>query len=322
MRYLLKLLFLGLGVALLWLVVRELDLSEVAAQLRALGLGIVAVLAINTIAYTIDTLSWHVILDQVPLRIRAFWELWKIRMVGSSYNQVVPAAGIGGEPLKVILLKRSMGIGFRDSVASLILFQTNKLLSLVAVAFGGYGIALAVVGLPSSLNLVAPVGVGAFAAVVGAFFLFQRFRIASLIVTTFQRGWLSARLVKALRGIRDIEERAVRFYTIEYTRFAAAFFLTTVHVLFGVLEIYAATWLLGYPMDFWSCWVVVALVEVVKASTFFIPISLGAQEGAMVFVVGAITGNPTLGLSLAIVRRIREIFMVLWGFSIGWRVNI
>ncbi|MCZ6860834.1 MAG: lysylphosphatidylglycerol synthase transmembrane domain-containing protein [Alphaproteobacteria bacterium] len=319
MKFIPKLLLVCLGLVLLWLVVRDLDLSEVGAQLRTLGAGIVLVLAINTLAYSIDTVSWHVMLAKVPFRFSGFWELWKIRMIGSSYNQTVPVVGIGGEPLKVVLLKRSLGIGYRDSAASLIVFQTTKLLSLVAVAIGGYVVALALVGLPSSLSRVAPIGVGVFTAVVAAFFLFQRFRIASVIVKLFHRGWLRTRLVKALSGIREVEDLVVRFYTTEHARFATAFTLTTVHVMLGAFEVYTTAWLLGHPMDFWSSWVVVALVEVVKVGTFFIPISLGAQDGAMVLVVGAITGNPTLGLSLAVVRRIREFFMILWGFAIGWR---
>lgn len=321
MKFLPKLLLAGLGLVLLWLVVRELDLSEVAAQLHTLGAGIVLVLAINTLAYSIDTVSWHVLLANVPFRFSGYWELWKIRMIGSSYNQTLPVAGIGGEPLKVIMLKRSLGIGYRDGAASLIVFQTIKLLSLVAVAIGAYVVALALVGLPPSLSQAAPIGVGVFTAVVAAFFLFQRFRIASIVVRLFHRGWLRTRLVKALNGVREVEDRVVHFYTTEHSRFATAFILTTVHVMLGAFELYITAWLLGHPMDFWSSWVIVALVEVVKAGTFFIPISLGAQEGAMVLVVGAITGNPALGLSLAVVRRIRELFMILWGFAIGWRYS-
>jgi len=321
MKFLPKLLLLGLGVMLLWLVVREFDLSEVGAQLRTLGAGIVLVLAINTVAYSIDTVSWHAMLVKLPFRLSDFWELWKIRMIGSSYNQTVPVVGIGGEPLKVVLLKRLLGIGYGDGTASLIVFQTVKLLSLVAVALGGYVVALTLVGLPASLSRAVPMGLGVFAAVVSAFFLFQRFRMASLIVKLFHRGWLRARLEKALGGIRGVEDRIVRFYTLEHARFAAAFALTTVHVMLGAFEVFTTAWLLGHSMDIWSAWVVVALVEVVKVGTFFIPISLGAQEGAMVLVVGAITGNPTLGLSLAVVRRIREFFMILWGFAIGWRYS-
>lgn len=321
MKLLPKLALLGLGLTLLWLVVREFDLSEVAVQLRALGAGIVLVLAINTLAYSIDTVSWQVTLPQVPLRLSGYWELWKIRMIGSSYNQTVPVVGIGGEPLKVILLKRSLGIGYRDSAASLIVFQTIKLLSLAAVAGGGYVVALALIGLPSSLRQVAPIGVGVFAAVAITFFLFQRFRLASVIVKLCRIGWLRTRLVRALSGVSEVEDRIVRFYMMERARFATAFVLTTVHVILGAFEIYTTARLLGHPMSFWSAGVVVALVEVVKVGTFFIPISLGAQEGAMVLVVGAVTGNPTLGLSLAVVRRIRELFMIVWGFAIGWHYS-
>ena len=319
MKLLLKLLFIGLGLMLLWLVVREVDLSELGAHLGTLGAGIVLVFAVHMIAFGIDTVSWQVVLSKVPFRFSSLWELWKLRMVGSSYNQIVPVVGFGGEPLKVVLLKRVMGIGYREGTASVIAFETVNLLALAGFAAIAYAIAVAGDFLPEKFGGAISAGLGLFVSAMIGFFLFQRFRVASLLLGIVHRGWLRTRLEKALAGIRDVENWLVVFYTKERRRFAIAFALSIVHIVVGVLEIYVAAALLGHPIGFWSCWAIVGLIEVVKAGTFFIPIRLGAQEVAMVFVVGAFTGNPALGFSLAVVRRIRELFMILWGIAIGWR---
>ena len=65
-----------------------------------------------------------------------------------------------------------------------------------------------------------------------------------------------------------------------------------------------------------------SFVQIVKAATFFIPVSLGALVGAFMFIIGLITGNNTLGLSAALVRRFREIVWIAWGMMIGNQFSI
>jgi hypothetical protein len=35
-------------------------------------------------------------------------------------------------------------------------------------------------------------------------------------------------------------------------------------------------------------------------------------------VCAALTGSPTLGLAVALVRRVREIIWIVWGLGLGW----
>ena len=64
-------------------------------------------------------------------------------------------------------------------------------------------------------------------------------------------------------------------------------------------------------------WIIEAVAQLVRTGTFFIPASIGAQEGAFLLVCGAITGSPTLGVSVSVVRRLREVIWIVWGFTLG-----
>jgi hypothetical protein len=64
-----------------------------------------------------------------------------------------------------------------------------------------------------------------------------------------------------------------------------------------------------------------AVMELVRACAFFIPAGIGAQEGALVLIIWPITGQPLLGLAVALVRRLREILWIAWGGAIGWRFS-
>jgi hypothetical protein len=78
-------------------------------------------------------------------------------------------------------------------------------------------------------------------------------------------------------------------------------------------------WFLGIPLTFGEVWIVEATTQFVRAATFFIPASLGAQEGAIILVCTALTGSPTTGVAVAVVRRLREIMWILWGMFLGTR---
>jgi len=60
-----------------------------------------------------------------------------------------------------------------------------------------------------------------------------------------------------------------------------------------------------------------AAAQMVRAATFFIPSSLGAQEGAFLFMVSALTGSPPLGIAVAVIRRFRELVWIGSGFLMG-----
>ncbi len=64
-------------------------------------------------------------------------------------------------------------------------------------------------------------------------------------------------------------------------------------------------------------------MQAVRTASFFIPANLGAQDGAVVLIVGAFTGAPAAGLSTAILRRLRQLAWIAAGFAVGghysWR---
>ena len=61
-------------------------------------------------------------------------------------------------------------------------------------------------------------------------------------------------------------------------------------------------------------------VQLTRAATFFIPLSLGTQEGALFMVTAAITGNRAFDVAISLVKPLREVIWISWGFAIGWRM--
>jgi hypothetical protein len=64
------------------------------------------------------------------------------------------------------------------------------------------------------------------------------------------------------------------------------------------------------PIGFAEAWLLEALIQVLRIVTFFIPSSIGAQEGGIVLIFQQFGFANPLSLTFAIIRRIREILWV------------
>lgn len=315
LRYLSILVGLGLIGLLLW----NADLATVLAHLRLLGWqGALAVLAIYFVAFLLDTVVWMSTLVARPPSLHWLYQLWKIRLVGEAVNSATPLGSVGGEPVKAYLLRRHFGISLREGASSLVLAKTAILVGLVLFLSAGFGLMLTSADLPHSMKVIAGFGLGAFGLAIAALVLVQRFRLISRASNRFGRGREGERLKRVLDAVQDVDERFVAFYRQHRYRFVPAVVCSMLNWMFGALELMVLMIFLGRPISIDDAVAVEALAQLVRAGTFFIPMSLGAQDGTFMLALGAITGMPEIGLAVAVVRRGRELAWVLFGALMYW----
>jgi uncharacterized membrane protein YbhN (UPF0104 family) len=118
-----------------------------------------------------------------------------------------------------------------------------------------------------------------------------------------------------------MDDRLVDAYTRDRARFLAATVLAILHWFLGAVELYVIFWFLGHPIAVSEAIVVATMVDLVRAGTFFIPASIGAEEATLTLVVTSITGEAGLGLAVAFVRRYRELLWIGLGILIAWRIT-
>ena len=315
--HLLKILYLFVGLVLLVLVLSEVDIADVVARVRQVGWGFVAVLGIYLVAFLIDSFSWQLALLSVPISVRWLYRVWKVRMVGEMFNAVMPAAGMGGEPVKAVLLKKHYRVAYREATASLILAKTINMIALVVFLTAGFALMLASPELPGAHKAVAGFGLAACGMGTASLFLIQRLKISSLTGSWISRTRLGTPISQILHHLDDMDARLVTFYMRHGRRFIFAVSIAFVNWLLGVLEIFYATAFLGHPVSLTEAWIIEAVAQLVRFGTFYIPASIGAQEGAFLLILTAMTGSPGLGVAVAVVRRLRELVWIVWGFALG-----
>lgn len=316
-----KLATLAAGIGLLVLVVVNVDLAQVWGYAASFGfLGMAAIMAIYAAAFAFDTLAWQLALVEAPLDLRWWCRIWKVRLVGELLNNLTPVGGLGGEPVKAVMLKRYYGLGYREGAASLILGKTTDMISLVLFMGSAFVLVLISNTLPGVSRALVGLGLGTFGLAIALFYLVQRHRLSSLIGI-----WLNGRrpgrwlrIDDVLHHIRDVDDRLMHFYTKRRQRFLACLVLGLLNWSLGALEIYVVLVLLGHPVSLTDAWVIEGLTQLVRNATFFIPGSIGTLEGAFLVLVGAATGSPELGLTVALVRRARELAWLALGALVGW----
>ncbi|KAF0137332.1 MAG: hypothetical protein FD153_1706 [Rhodospirillaceae bacterium] len=120
-----------------------------------------------------------------------------------------------------------------------------------------------------------------------------------------------------LHHIEDMDHRLTAFYTRLSSRFVLALVLAIGAWVLGALQVYAAAYFLGTPLDLADAWIVEAMVQMVRAGTFFIPASVGAQEGAFLIVFTALSIPAPTAMAVALLRRVQEIVWVVFGMLLG-----
>ena len=316
MRYL-KLTYLLVGVVLLFVVLREVDITEVWFHTQHLGVGLIVILLLYMVVFVADSYSWQLTLPKVPLNLLWLYRVWKVRMVGDVFNTVMPGATVAGEPLKAMLLNKHFAVHYHEGVASVVLARTINLFGLIPFLIVGFGFMLSSSLMPNSYKLVAGIGLLILTAATGAFFAVQRLRLFTITGAWVSQRRLARRLKSVLEHIREVDERFVLFYSQHRRRFVAAVVVAFIAWVIGAFEIYYMMIFLEHPIPFAQAWMIEAIAQMVRAGTFLIPASIGAQEGAFMLVYTVITGSPALGIAVAMIRRFREVLWLVWGALLG-----
>ncbi len=310
------------GMAVLAVVLYQADLPAVWSHLRQVGwLGVTVVLALYVVTFGAEIVAWTLTLPSVRLTPKWIGRLWMAQMIGDAVSNLTPLASVGGEPVKVALLKKRYGLSYREATASIFLIQTIINVALVFFVSSGFALMWVTGALPPGYRLAAGSGLGVLTVGILSIFLVQRYQGVSRVSGWLGRRRFGARALALLDVVRDIEDRLVAFYTGQPGRFATAITLALVNWGLGAVEIVCMLYFLGHPISFTDAWVVESLFVLVRAALFVVPANIGTQEGTLVLVCGAITGSPTLGLAVALIRRFRELVWICGGVVLGWLVS-
>jgi glycosyltransferase 2 family protein len=308
-RYLL----LALGVLTLGLLVWHIGPDRIYDAAVRVGPGALLVILIPSfMMYVFEAYGWRLTLGPAAARI-AFWKILTIRTAGEVVNMTTPTAYVGGEPLKAYLLQRHQ-VSLVEGLASVVIAKT--IMTLAQVLFILVGIALAFWTLGSS-GSSAQIGAAALLTTalvffgVTAFIFVQKRGLFIWLLQTVRKIGLHISFLEAREEkLRSLDEIILNFYTQDRPAFYASTCLYLLGWLAEAVEVYVIIFYLGGPASVLSAISIGALSVFIKGGTFFIPGSLGAQDGGNLLLLKAFGYSDVTGITFALLRRFRELVWI------------
>jgi uncharacterized protein (TIRG00374 family) len=309
----LRYLLLTLGLAVLGLLVWHVGPGNIYDAATRLGpLTLVVILLPSLVMYSVEAYGWKIILGRSAKGV-PFWRLLAIRTAGEVVNMTTPTAYLGGEPLKAYLLKK-YGVPMTEGAASVVIAKTTMTIAEVFYILVGIALGFWILGAGSSAKqtvAAALLSAGLLVCSIASFVFIQRRGLFASILAMLRKLGLRIRFLEAQEEhLRSIDQMILNFYS----HHQRAFYASTGVYFFGwlaeSLEVFAIIYFLGVPTSLLSAVSIGALAVFIKGGTFFIPGSLGAQDGGNLLLLKAFGYSDVTGITFALLRRFRELVWI------------
>lgn len=294
--------FLVGGLVLFAVLVREIGARVVFDNVRVVGWGIVLIVSQEILAYTFNTLGWWFAFPPPGPPI-PFGQLLSARMAGDAINYVTPTATIGGEFVRVRLL-RARG-ATTSVVASVAIAKVAQTVGQVTFIVMGLILVLDQAPLPAALRRGVLIGVAVMAAVALALLVAQRRGLFAPTFRALKRTGLAADRLTA--RLQRLDAEIAAFHVSSAWGFVCSAGCFFIGWCLGVLEIYLILYFLGVPATVQRALTIEVLSATIDGMLFFVPGKVGTQEGGKVLIFTLLGLGAAKGLSLGILRRIREL---------------
>ena len=308
------------GVSLLLFLIRSMGATTLWNQIRSIGwIGLWIIFATYTVIFTLDTWGWHFSFPKAMTQTFRWHSLFGSRMAGEAVNYLTPLGALGGEPLKARILRSRYPISWSDSLVSLVVAKTSFVIGLILLILSGLSIAFWHSRLSNQLKWIALGLASAFALLILLFWLLQQWLLSRMGCAIFKSlgkrfPLFSSNQVSIFAG-RRFDQKITRFYQNNRPRFFLSIFFHFLGWAFGIVEVYWILRLLHVPITWPQAYILEALWQLVKATSFLIPGSLGVQEGGALLICTGLGLNPASGIALALIRRFRDLVWAGMGLS-------
>ncbi|MDI6852532.1 MAG: flippase-like domain-containing protein [Deltaproteobacteria bacterium] len=294
-----------LGAAVLAFLLYGLGVRQVLQQLAKVGWGWLLIIGQEALPLIANTAGWHYAFA-APHRELSFWELFKMRQAGDGFNYLIPSATVGGELLRVNLLRPKFSLA--AGAASVTIAKFTQTLG--QALFIALGLALAAPFAPLKPGLL----LWLWVVLAGCSFMLLLI-LAGLWqgmfsrVTRFLVEWLPHRLGRYLPvdKIAELDGYIASFLKGRQGKFWTSTGCFALGWALGSVEVFLIFHFLGLPIDLPTAVTVETLSVFIDAVLFFVPGKLGTQEGGKVVIFMSLGLPAVSGLAFGLIRRVREL---------------
>lgn len=317
--------FFVFGLAVLAVMVTQLNFAEVWAGLRRAGYWFFAVILLWVFLYMINTASWYIIIRSGSKERPPFSFLWLYRMTitGFALNYATPGGLMGGEPYRIMSLAPK--IGTERASSSVILYVMTHIFS--HFWFWLLSVVLFVLMRPIETYIAVILACVAAFSLLGLWFFMVGYRkgIAVRIMSLLGhvpvvKGWARRFIDKHREQLATIDKQIADLHRQNRRTFVSAVLLELLCRILSAAEIMFIL-LVITPLPtgdfsavacqlstlFLNSVMILAFTSLFANLLFFMPLQLGGREGGFLMSTAGLAMTAATGIFVALIVRIREL---------------
>ena len=296
------------GVVLLAILVWRAGPARLVEDIARLRWGIVLVFALGGIPHLLKAWAWRFTLLK-EARKTTFSQLLQLRLASEAIGNFGALGQIFGEGIRITAL--NSGIPAASRISSVTLDRGLFVVTGAAVSLVGILAALLDHSLSQAFRCYAQVFVLLVLALLVAVGLTvrRRWRILSHSTRLLARFRFLARQIESKREVvESVEDSLLGFYSSNHRAFWASLGLNFLCQAMTTVELYVILLLMGSNIDLLGTFVFDALVKLVNVVGAVNPGNLGTYEAGTIIIAGMFKIGGTVGLAVAVTRRLRALF--------------
>ncbi|HYE64992.1 MAG TPA: lysylphosphatidylglycerol synthase transmembrane domain-containing protein [Pyrinomonadaceae bacterium] len=313
----LGIIFASLGLLLFIYFVRKAGVEEIIEGIRRLGAGFLLIFVISGTRKVVRSVAWMRCLE-APSRLR-FRDAFKAVVIGDAVGTLMPVGTVVSEPAKAALVRDRVPL--MAGLSAITVEYLFYSLSVALFIFSGTVALLLSFPLPKPLRLAS---IGALIVIVlivlAAYLIIRRqWKIFSRLLDFFHGRNIGRRFLQTRReSVSTLEERIYGFYGRHRSRFLPILLLESCYHLAGVAEAYVT---LSYISEALAPTVLTAFIlesvnRIINIVFKLIPLRTGIDEAGTGLLANVLGLGTTLGVTLAIIRKAREICWTALGIAL------
>ena len=268
--------------------------------------------------YTVHVVCYYVILGRDGKKVPAF-SMFKICFSGFALNSVTPAGLVGGEPYRIMALKKYCSI--EKASSSTLTFSLFYIVGHVTIWFTGAVVyfALGLYGdtVIDVLLIITALGTTAF---LFAFFISKRRGLvrpfmAFLTKIPFLKKPMKRVYDKNLDSYREIDAN-IKAFRATRARFWTVFFLQYFSRVLECVEYFLIFLYLGQEINVFGGILILTMASLIGNIMFLIPMQAGSREGGMALSLAFLGISSGYGVQGGLIFRARDFICIIIGISL------
>jgi len=307
--------FAILGLLLFAYTVRKAGVAQIIGGIQRLGAGFLLILILSGTRHVVRSIAWTKCFEP-PYGLR-FRDAIQARLMGDALGNVIPLASMAvSEPSKAAFVRHRVPL--MAGLSALAIENIFYSLSVVLFIFSGMTALLLSFPLPKPLRYSA---IGSLVAILiivplGYLVIRRQWKFLSGAVTwlgnrTGGRGWIQVANARA----QTLEERIYGFYERNSARFLPILGLEVCFHLTGVAEVYTTLSFISETVapTLLTAFILESVNRVINVAFKFVPFRTGVDEYGSGVLAKVLGFTRATGVTLAIVRKARDIFWTTIG---------